>query len=273
VALNIQVGPVYFGQKSLPIIAGPCVIESRDHALKMAEEIMGITDQLDLPFIFKSSFDKANRTSIQSFRGQGLEEGLRILEEVKTSFNIPVTTDIHLPEHAKAVSQVVDLLQIPAFLCRQTDLLIAAGETAKPVNVKKGQFLPPWKVSSIILKLEETGNTDILLTERGTTFGYESLVSDMRSIPIMKKTGYPVIFDATHSAQNPGMKGGKTGGLREYIPTLAKAAVASGCDGLFLEVHDNVNEAKSDAATQWPLDQLESLLRSVKAIRAALIQK
>ena len=270
---QVKVGNVVFGSDALPLIAGPCVIESLDHSLKMAESIKTITEKIGMSFIFKSSFDKANRTSIQSFRGQGLEEGLRIFEEVKTSFNIPVTTDIHLPEHAKAVFQVVDLLQIPAFLCRQTDLLIAAGETAKPVNVKKGQFLPPWKVSSIVLKLEETGNTDILLTERGTTFGYESLVSDMRSIPIMKKTGYPVVFDATHSAQNPGMKGGKTGGFREYIPTLAKAAVAAGCDGLFLEVHDNVNEAKSDAATQWPLDQLESLLRSVKAIRAALIQK
>ena len=253
------------------LIAGPCVIESETLALDTAEYLRDLCADLDIRFIYKSSFDKANRTSIQSFRGQGLEEGLQIFEEVKTSFNIPVTTDIHLPEHAKAVFQVVDLLQIPAFLCRQTDLLIAAGETGKPVNVKKGQFLPPWKVSSIVLKLEETGNTDILLTERGTTFGYESLVSDMRSIPVMKKTGYPVVFDATHSAQNPGMKGGKTGGFREYIPTLAKAAVAAGCDGLFLEVHDNVEEAKSDADTQWPLDQLESLLRSVKAIRAAFI--
>jgi 2-dehydro-3-deoxyphosphooctonate aldolase (KDO 8-P synthase) len=237
----------------------------------MAEAIMEITDRLNMPFIFKSSFDKANRTSIHSFRGQGIEEGLRIFEEVRSSFKIPVTTDIHLPEHAKVVSQVVDLLQIPAFLCRQTDLLIAAGETGKPVNVKKGQFLSPWKVSSIVKKLEETGNTDILLTERGTTFGYESLVSDMRSIPVMKKTGYPVIFDATHSAQMPGIKGGKTGGLREFIPTLAKAAVAAGCDGLFLEVHDNVDEAQSDAATQWPLDKLESLLTAVKNIREAFL--
>ncbi len=195
---QVKVGNVVFGSDALPLIAGPCVIESLDHSLKMAESIKTITEKIGMSFIFKSSFDKANRTSIQSFRGQGLEEGLQIFEEVKTSFNIPVTTDIHLPEHAKEVSQVVDLLQIPAFLCRQTDLLIAAGETGKPVNVKKGQFLPPWKVSSIVLKLEETGNTDILLTERGTTFGYESLVSDMRSIPIMKKTGYPVVFDATH---------------------------------------------------------------------------
>ena len=268
---NIQVGPVNFGEKSLPVIAGPCVIESRDHVLKMAEAIMEITDRLNMPFIFKSSFDKANRTSIHSFRGQGIEEGLRIFEEVRSSFKIPVTTDIHLPEHAKVVSQVVDLLQIPAFLCRQTDLLIAAGETGKPVNVKKGQFLSPWKVSSIVKKLEETGNTDILLTERGTTFGYESLVSDMRSIPVMKKTGYPVIFDATHSAQMPGIKGGNTGGLREFIPTLANAAVAAGCDGLFLEVHDNVDEAQSDAATQWPLDKLESLLTAVKNIREAFL--
>ena len=270
---NIQVGKVNFEEKFLPIIAGPCVIENRDHVLKMAEAIRGITDRLEMPFIFKSSFDKANRTSIQSFRGQGIDEGLRIFEEVKSSFKVPVTTDIHLPEHAKAVSQVIDLLQIPAFLCRQTDLLIAAGETGKPVNVKKGQFLSPWKVSSLVKKIEETGNPNILLTERGTTFGYESLVSDMRSIPVMKKTGYPVIFDATHSAQMPGMKGSKTGGFREFIPTLAKAAVAAGCDGLFLEVHDNVDEAKSDAATQWPLDQLESLLRSVKAIKEAVILK
>ncbi len=263
---TVKVNSVIFKADTLPVIAGPCVIESRDHSLRMAEAIIEITNRLGLPYIFKSSFDKANRTSFYSFRGPGLEEGLRILADVKSTIGVSVLTDIHLPDQADMIAEVVDVLQVPAFLCRQTDLLTAAARTGKPVNVKKGQFLSPWKINGIIEKIEATGNQKILLTERGTTFGYHSLITDMRAIPIMQGTGYPVIFDATHSAQMPGMGGENTGGLREYIPTLVRAAVAAGCDGLFLEVHDNVVQAKSDAATQWPLDQLEEILTVAKRI-------
>ena len=263
----IQTGSVSFGGDDLPIIAGPCVIESRDHSLAMAEALANVCSKTGLPLVFKSSFDKANRTTGDSFRGPGTEEGLQILSNVKETVGIPVLTDIHHPEQASFVAEVADILQIPAFLCRQTDLIEAAAKTGKIVNVKKGQFLSPWKVGSIVAKIEGAGGNKILLTDRGTTFGYESLVSDMRSIPVMKETGCPVIFDATHSAQMPGIGGGKTGGAREFIPTLAKAAVAAGADGIFLEVHDNVDAAKSDAATQWPLDQLADLLAILKDIR------
>ena len=266
----VKVGGVHFGGDKLPIIAGPCVIESRDHALNMAESIAEITDSLDLPFVFKSSFDKANRTSVKSFRGLGMEQGLDILGEIKATVGVPILTDVHNPDQAAVVAGVVDVLQIPAFLCRQTDLLLAAGKTQCTINVKKGQFLAPWKVDTIVQKIESTGNKNILLTERGTTFGYESLVTDVRSISMMQKTGYPVIFDATHSAQIPGNSGNVTGGMREYIPVLAKASVAAGCDGVFLEVHDNVNEAKSDATTQWPLDKLSDLLTTLKRIHQAI---
>ena len=266
----VKVGGVHFGGDKLPIIAGPCVIESRDHALNMAESIAKITDALDLPFVFKSSFDKANRTSVKSFRGLGMEQGLDILGEIKATVGVPILTDVHNPDQAAVVAGVVDVLQIPAFLCRQTDLLLAAGKTQCTVNVKKGQFLAPWKVDTIVQKIESTGNKNILLTERGTTFGYESLVTDVRSISMMQKTGYPVIFDATHSAQIPGNSGNITGGMREYIPVLAKASVAAGCDGVFLEVHDNVNEAKSDSTTQWPLDKLSDLLIILKRIHQAI---
>ena len=254
---------VTFGDNSIPLIGGPCVIESRDHCLGMAEKITEITTKLNIPFIFKSSFDKANRTSISSFRGNGLDDGLKILEEIKRTFNIPITTDIHLPEHAQAVSEVVDIIQIPAFLCRQTDLLIAAAKTGKVVNVKKGQFLSPYKVENIINKLEENGNKNILITERGNTFGFDSLVTDLRSIPIMKKFGYPVVFDATHSAQIPGNHENNTGGNREYIPSQTFAAVSAGADGIFMEVHDNVDSALSDASTQWPIEKLENTLQSI----------
>jgi 2-dehydro-3-deoxyphosphooctonate aldolase (KDO 8-P synthase) len=266
----VQIGSIVFGDRALPLIAGPCVIESRDHALRLAEAIADIAARLHFPYIFKSSFDKANRTSIHAYRGPGLEEGLRILAEVKTQVGVPVLTDIHLPEQAAPAAEVVDVLQIPAFLCRQTDLLVAAARTGKPVNVKKGQYLSPWKVGSIVEKIEAAGNDQILLTERGTTFGYQGLVTDLRSIPIMQATGYPVVFDATHSAQLPGSAGDGTGGLREYIPTMIRAAVAAGCDGLFLEVHDNVGAAKSDAATQWPLDRLETVLSEAQRIREVL---
>jgi len=267
---KIKIENINFEKNSLPLIAGPCVIESRDHVLKMAESISKITQSLKIPFVFKSSVDKANRTSVDSFRGVGIEKGLGILSEVKSTFGIPVLTDIHHPEQAPEFSEVADILQIPAFLCRQTDLLIAAGETQRTVNVKKGQFLAPWKMESIVKKIESTGNTNILLTERGTTFGYESLVSDVRTISMMQTYGHPVIFDATHSAQIPGIVGNVTGGMRKYIPVLAKAAVASGCDGLFLEVHDDVSNAKSDASTQFPLDKLESLLIELKRIHQAV---
>ena len=266
----IQTGDISFGGKELPIIAGPCVIESRDHTLRMAEAITTICSIVGLPVVFKSSFDKANRTSIDSYRGPGMDEGLRILSDVKDAFGIPVLTDIHHPIQADSVAEVADILQIPAFLCRQTDLVVAAAKTGKIVNVKKGQFLSPGKMGSIMKKIEKSGGNKILLTDRGITFGYENLVSDMRSIPIMQTTGYPVIFDATHSTQIPGAGGSNTGGAREYTPTLAKAAVAAGANGVFLEVHDNVDEAKSDAATQWPLDQMEDLLVSLKRIYEAV---
>lgn len=267
----VTVKNVSFGGDPLPVIAGPCVIESRDHALFMAESIKNICDQLGLPLVFKSSFDKANRTSGQSFRGLGMDEGLAILSAVKKNLDLPVLTDIHHPEQAAVVAEVADILQIPAFLCRQTDLLEAAAKTGKIINVKKGQFLSPWKTDSIVGKIENAGNKNILLTDRGTSFGYESLIADMRAIPVMKKSGYPVIFDATHSAQNPGTAGKNTGGDREFIPTLAKAAVAAGTDGIFMEVHDNPPMAKSDAATQWPLDKLEELLITLKKIREAVL--
>ncbi len=259
---------ISFGGKNLPLIAGPCVIESRDHSLYMAMQIKKISDKLSIPFIFKSSFDKANRTSISSFRGPGIDKGLQILADVKSEINVPIITDIHLPEQADIIAGVVDIIQIPAFLCRQTDLLIAAGNTGKPINVKKGQFLSPWKVKNIVEKIESTDNNQILITERGNTFGFDNLVVDMRSIPIMQeKIRYPVIFDGTHSAQMPGNTGNLTGGQRKYIPATVNAAIAAGCDGLFIEVYDNIDNAKSDAATQWPLNQLEKLLIQAKRIR------
>jgi len=259
---------INFGGRELPLITGPCVIENSEHSLRMANAIKSIADKLSVPFIFKSSFDKANRTSIDSFRGPGLEEGLEILARVKQEIGVPIITDIHLPDQAEAIAQVADILQIPAFLCRQTDLLIAAAKTGKPINIKKGQFLSPWKVAYITKKVESTGNKNILITERGNSYGFDGLVVDMRSIPIIQKeAGYPVIFDGTHSAQMPGNSDATTGGLREYIPTLLKAAVAAGCSGIFMEVHDDVENAKSDAATQWPITELANLLIQLKRIR------
>ncbi len=260
-AINkININKIEFGGADLPLIAGPCVIEGRDHALKMAESIASVAANVGLPYIFKTSFDKANRTAIDTFRGPGFENGLEILSDIKAVTGLPILTDIHLPEQAASVADVVDIIQIPAFLCRQTDLLIAAAKTGKCVNVKKGQFISPWKMSNIVKKLEESGAEQILLTERGSSYGYNDLIVDLRSIPIMQEFGYPVVFDATHSAQVPGVTGSMTQGLREYIPTMVKAAVAAGCNGLFMEVHDDVESAKSDAATQWPLDKLEELL-------------
>ena len=257
---EVKIGNVTFSEKHLGIIAGPCVIKSRDHSLRMANEIKKISDDTELPIIFKSSFDKANRTSIKSFRGPGIDDGIKILSDVKLETGLPVITDIHNADQAKIVAEVVDVIQIPAFLSRQTDILIAASNTGKPVNIKKGQFLAPWDVEHIVQKIEETGHSNILLTDRGTQFGYNNLVADMRAIPLMKKYGYPVVFDATHSAQLPGASGGHSSGMRDMIPTLARSAVAAGCSGVFMEVHDKVDSAKSDDATQWPLSQLKDLL-------------
>ena len=257
---EVKVGNVIFSEKHLGVIAGPCVIESRDHSLKMASEIKQISDKIKLPIIFKSSFDKANRTSIKSFRGPGIDKGMKILSDVKTETGLPVLTDVHTSDQAGIVAEVVDVLQVPAFLSRQTDIMVAASKTGKPVNIKKGQFLAPWDVEHIVHKIEEAGSNNILLTDRGTQFGYNNLVADMRAIPLMKEYGYPVIFDATHSAQLPGGSGGHSSGMRDMIPTLARSAVAAGCSGVFMEVHDNVESAKSDAATQWPLNKLENLL-------------
>ena len=265
----VSIKNVTFGGNTLGLIAGPCVIESRSHSLKMANAIQEISQKVGIPFIFKTSFDKANRSTFSSYRGPGLDEGLSILSDLKNQTGLPILTDIHEESQANSVADVVDVLQIPAFLCRQTDILVAAAKTGKPVNVKKGQYLSPWDMKNVVQKLEISGCKTILLTDRGTQFGYNNLVADMRAIPIMQELNHPVIFDATHSAQLPG-GGTTTGGMRDMIPTLAKSAVAAGCDGIFMEVHDNVLEAKSDASTQWPLDKLESLLLELKAIKEAI---
>jgi len=270
--MTVTVANIEFGGDGLPIIAGPCVIESRDHALSMAASLKLITADLGMSFIYKSSFDKANRTSIKSYRGPGLADGLKILADVKSEVGIPVLTDIHSPEQAAAVAEVADVIQIPAFLCRQTDLLVAAGKTGKCVNVKKGQFIAPGDVVNIVKKIEATGNRNILITERGASFGYNNLVTDMRAIPILKANGYPVVFDATHSAQKPNALNGQTGGDREIIPVLARAAVAAGCDAIFMEIHDDVDNARSDAATQWPLRRAEKLLRELREIRKVILK-
>ena len=242
------------------LIAGPCVIESEAHALRMAEAISGIATRLNIPYIFKASYDKANRSSANSFRGLGIAEGLRVLQKIKAEIGVPVLTDIHESAQVAAVAEVADVLQIPAFLCRQTDLLGAAAQSGRIVNVKKGQFLAPWEMSNVVKKIEAAGNTEIMLTERGSSFGYNNLVVDMRSLPIMRGFGYPVVYDATHSLQLPGGLGEATGGMAELIPNLARAAVACGIDGLFMEVHDNPTAALSDATTQFPLKKLEELL-------------
>jgi 2-dehydro-3-deoxyphosphooctonate aldolase (KDO 8-P synthase) len=249
------------------LIAGPCVIESELHALKMAEAIAAITTKLDIPYIFKASYDKANRSSIHSFRGLGMDEGLRVLEKIKAEINVPVLTDIHESHQVAAVAEVVDVLQIPAFLCRQTDLLVAAAASKRIVNVKKGQFLAPWEMRNVVNKMEAAGGRELMLTERGSSFGYNNLVVDMRSLPIMRGFGYPVVYDATHSLQLPGGLGEATAGMAEYIPNLARAAVACGIDGLFMEVHDNPAQALSDATTQFPLEKLEGLLATLMKIQ------
>lgn len=256
----------------LTLIGGPCVIESEDFTLKMAEEIYKVCDRLKIPFIFKSSFDKANRTSINSFRGQTLEDGLEILQKVKEKVGVPVLTDIHESHQAATVAEVVDVLQIPAFLCRQSDLLLAAAATGRAINVKKGQFLAPWDMKNVVSKLEYGGAKNILLTERGTSFGYNTLVVDFRSLPQMRELGYPVVFDATHSVQMPGGRGDKTGGQREFVPYLARAAAAVGIDALFMEIHENPDLAPSDGPNMIPLAKLETVLRQVLNVQAGILE-
>jgi len=259
---NVTVG----GGAPLVLIAGPCVIEGAARTLKIGREIRAIADRLGMPFIFKASFDKANRSSFHAFRGPGLTEGLKILADIKTALGIPVLSDIHEGSQAAPAAGVLDVLQIPAFLCRQTDLLHAAAMTGLPVNVKKGQFLSPAEMKNVIAKLEESGCRSILLTERGSSFGYNNLVVDMRSLAIMRALGYPVVFDATHSIQLPGGGGDRSSGQREFVPALSRAAAAVGIDALFLEVHDNPSEALSDGPNMVPVEELEALLTQVLAI-------
>ena len=256
------------GGAPLAFIAGPCVIESEDHALRMARALAGVCGKLGIPFIFKSSFDKANRTSLDSFRGPGLTEGLRILKTVKTEVAVPVLSDIHAPEQAEAAAEVLDILQIPAFLCRQTDLLVAAGRTGRTINIKKGQFLSPWDIRHGIDKVRSTGNDNLLVTERGTTFGYRNLVVDYRSLVVMRGFGFPVVMDATHAVQSPGGQGARSGGDATFIPYLARAAAAVGIDALFCEVHDDPASALSDGPNALPLAEAEALLRTVVSVHA-----
>jgi 2-dehydro-3-deoxyphosphooctonate aldolase (KDO 8-P synthase) len=252
------------------IIAGPCVIESEEHCVGMARSLRDVAAAAELPLVFKASFDKANRSSIRSYRGPGLEEGMRILARVKTETGLPVLSDIHEPSQAAPAAEVLDVLQIPAFLCRQTDLLLAAAATGLPVNVKKGQFLSPWEIGNIVDKIRSAGNDRVILTERGSSFGYQNLVVDFRSIPVMQGFHCPVIFDATHSVQRPGQLGTTSGGDREFIPTLARAGIAAGADGLFVEVHDHPEQALSDGANALPLQDFPGLLRDIRRIAEAL---
>ena len=263
---EISVGPVRLGGKSLFLIAGPCVIESESHARMIAERIATIASDAGVPYVFKASYDKANRSSVNSFRGPGLKEGLRILSKIKADLRLPILTDIHEAAHAAPAAEVVDILQIPAFLVRQTDLLVAAGNTGRVINVKKPQFVSPGDMGNVVEKIASTGNTNIILTERGSSFGYQNLVVDFRGIPQMKKLGYPVVFDATHSVQLPGEQGHASGGQPEFIEPLARAAVAAGVDGIFLETHDNPAKALSDGANALPLDQLAGLLSRLKQL-------
>jgi 2-dehydro-3-deoxyphosphooctonate aldolase (KDO 8-P synthase) len=272
-SVTFQVGDVRVGSGNLFLIAGPCVIESEDHALRMAEIIKGVTRSLSVPFIFKASYDKANRTSIRSFRGPGLAEGLRILKKVKNEVNVPVLTDVHDVHDVPKVAEVADVLQIPAFLCRQTDLVVAAAMTERVVNIKKGQFVSPWDMRSVVEKCKTAGNEKVFLTERGASFGYNNLVVDMRALAIMRKFA-PVVFDATHSVQLPSASGdgdhAVSGGQPEFIPVLARAAVAAGVDGVFMEVHDNPKEAKSDGANALESTKLRGVLKELLAVQRAL---
>ena len=264
---EISLGALHFGGGNpLFLIAGPCVIESEGHARMVAEKVAKIAGDCGVPYIFKASYDKANRSSVKAFRGPGLSEGLRILGKIKSDLKLPILTDIHEPSQAAPAAEVCDVLQIPAFLSRQTDLLIAAGQTGRVVNVKKAQFLSPWDVGNVVEKVVSTGNKNVLLTERGASFGYQNLVVDMRSFPILQKLGYPVVFDVTHSVQLPGGQGHSSGGQPEFIEPLARAGVAAGVDGIFLETHDNPAAALSDGANALPLGQLPALLKRLKEL-------
>ena len=261
---SIAVGPISIGgQNPLALIAGPCVIESEKIAMEIAEKLKRITADLNVPFIFKASYDKANRTSIKSFRGPGLNDGLKILQKIKTELDLPILSDVHKEEEIDPAAEVLDILQIPAYLCRQTDLLVKAAQTGKPINVKKGQFLAPWDMKNVVVKIEESGNSNILLTERGATFGYNNLVVDMRSLVLMREHGYPVIFDATHSLQQPGGQGTTSGGQSEMVPDLARGAVAVGCDALFMEIHTDPSKALSDGPNMLQIDLLPELLEQL----------
>ncbi len=263
---HVEIGPVTVGNDlPLALIAGPCAIESRDHALSVAGRLVEMTGALGFGLIYKSSFDKANRTSLSSPRGLGLDEGLPILAAVRDAHGCPVLTDVHEPGQCATVAEVADVLQIPAFLCRQTDLLVAAAKTGRAVNVKKGQFLAPWDMANVVDKMDQAGNTDLLLTERGASFGYNTLISDMRSLPVLAGTGCPVVFDATHSVQQPGGLGGRSGGQREYVPVLARAAVAVGVAAVFMETHQDPDNAPSDGPNMVPLDAMPALLARLKA--------
>jgi 2-dehydro-3-deoxyphosphooctonate aldolase (KDO 8-P synthase) len=264
---EVRVGDVVFGGgRPLVLIAGPCVIETLEHTLRTAEALQGIAARLGIGLVFKASYDKANRTSVSAFRGPGIDAGLKILARVKNEFGLPVLSDIHDLSQVAPAAEVLDILQIPAFLSRQTDLLAAAGATGRTVNVKKGQFLAPWDMKNAVGKLESVGNRNILLTERGASFGYNNLVVDMRSLPIMRETGYPVIFDATHSVQLPGGSGTASAGQRQFVGALSRAAVGAGIDGLFWEVHEDPDQALCDGPNSLPLDQVEALLRQILAI-------
>jgi 2-dehydro-3-deoxyphosphooctonate aldolase (KDO 8-P synthase) len=259
---NVEIG----GDRPLAVIAGPCVVESQESALRHASALKEIADRVGVPYIFKASYDKANRSSVDSFRGLGLAKGLEILAQVKKQIGVPILTDVHESGQVDAVKEVADILQIPAFLCRQTDFVVAVAQSGKVVNVKKGQFLAPWDMRNVIDKIRSTGNEQILLTERGASFGYNNLVSDMRSLVVMRELGYPVVFDATHSLQLPGGLGNASGGERKYIPALARAGVAAGVDALFMEVHEDPDCALSDGPNSLALENFESLLKLVKQI-------
>ena len=269
---SFEIGPVRVGEGRLFLIAGPCVIESETHVRTMADAIQRITSDLGIPCIFKASYDKANRTSVKSFRGPGLMEGTRILGRLARETGLPVLTDVHEPSHCDIAAEAVDVLQIPAFLCRQTDLLVAAGKTGRAVNIKKGQFVAPWDMNHPVEKVRSTGNGRVFLTERGVSFGYNTLVVDYRSLPVMRRLA-PVVFDGTHSVQQPSAANGVSGGQPEFIPLLARAAVAAGIDGLFLEVHDDPANAKSDGANALRLDKLKGLLEQLLAVHAAVAVK
>ena len=265
----IQIGTITVGESSpLLLIAGPCVLEDFHTAFQIASYLKDLTAKLDIPFIFKASYDKANRTAIESFRGPGLKDGLDILQQIKSDLQIPVISDVHSVTEVEAAADVLDVIQIPAFLCRQTDLILAVSRTGKPVNIKKGQFLAPADIKNTVLKATSTGNRNITITERGSTFGYNNLVVDFRGIKIMQEaTGFPVIFDATHSVQLPGGSGASSGGQREFAPVLAKAAVAAGADGVFMEVYPDPDKARCDGPNSLPLDTLEPLLQTLKTIK------